>query len=286
MTPFDAVIFFSSLAGLCVLIWLLSLISTTVGNEDANEAADAAEKQNATTDFPQDAESKGLLAIPHEINAYRAERHSDDKKRGKREKITIVIIAAAAVFAAIAAVAAIVSAFIFQGQLSAMQNEQRAWLTSREIKPLSSSFVMHPPPYSPAVIDFDFANVGKEPARFVNRVVDVRFLDNAWDVPQISRNISVALKGKSCRDIPIDKEGVTVFPGDTQHVLFQLTVDGVKTTLGGGHWLMIGGCLAYQTMNETHWSDVCLILDPIDPSLFPGKTGFNTLICSTHNQAN
>jgi hypothetical protein len=184
----------------------------------------------------------------------------------------------------------IVSIFVWntiRGQLEEMRIEQRAWLAPKNITTLPD-FVMHPnPPFRKSVIDFSFANTGKEPAIYVNRVVDYRFINNAWDKDQISKKIADILKGKSCKEIGSDPEGSTVFPNETERVYFQLSEDDAQTALGGDHWLMVGGCLIYQTMKETHWSDVCRILDPIDTDLFlDRKPGFNNLVCPTHTQAN
>jgi hypothetical protein len=113
MSPLHALVFFSCFAGLAVLIWLLALVSTILTDSDT----DAGQKQRSTK------YSKGddLREIRNAIESYSESRKSQERHRGKREKLTIVALGAAAVFAAIAGFAAIWSALVFQEQLAEMR---------------------------------------------------------------------------------------------------------------------------------------------------------------------
>jgi hypothetical protein len=162
--------------------------------------------------------------------------------------------------------------------------QQRAWLAPKGINYPPDFFMQPKPPYKPAVIDFNFMNTGKEPAQFVSRAISYKFLDNAWNVAQINQRMSEILDNKTCDGISTDTNGSTVFPGDGEHMLFSLDEKDTQVVLGGGHYLMIGGCLVYRTISETHWSEVCRFLDPIDPALFPGQRGFHTGICPVRNR--
>lgn len=166
-----------------------------------------------------------------------------------------------------------------------LKTDQRAWLAPKPID-YQPEFFMHPnPPYSPAVIKFNFKNTGKEPARLITRAINYRFLDNAWDVPQINQRMNEILGNKTCDQILTDDNGSSIFPDDGQSMSFSLTEKDSQVVLQGGHYLMIGGCLVYRTISETHWTEVCQFLDPIDPNLVPGKIGFNSGVCPVHNQA-
>jgi len=113
----STVLFFACLAALAILIWILSLISMAVDNGEADEAGEAAEEQNAAINLQKRTKNQPLVAIQNVIDAYRKERRSQDRKSGKHEKITIVLIGASAIGAAVAAIFAGLSVWIFQDQL-------------------------------------------------------------------------------------------------------------------------------------------------------------------------
>jgi len=175
---------------------------------------------------------------------------------------------------------------VMQGQLDEMGLDARAWLAPKDIDRPPSFFMHRDPPYSAATIAFNFINTGKEPATLVNRLIGYKFIDNAWDRAQIGSKIGEILGNRSCKDFSANPAGDTVFPGDQQRLVFGLTADEAKIVLGGGHYLLVGGCLVYQTISEIHWTEICRILDPIDPNVSPGESGFRTIICPTHNHAN
>jgi len=114
--------FFLCLAVLAVLIWLLSLMSSVMSEDDPEDAANGTDKCRPTEESQHYTRRQhGVTAVTNAIHAYRRSRHSQERRRAKREKKTIVVLIATAIFAFIAAIAAIASAWIFEGQLTEMQ---------------------------------------------------------------------------------------------------------------------------------------------------------------------
>ncbi|MGA2894793.1 MAG: hypothetical protein ABSE22_18165 [Xanthobacteraceae bacterium] len=165
--------------------------------------------------------------------------------------------------------------------------QQRAWLAPGKLTPPPAAqfFILKYGPFTPAVIDFDLTNSGKEPAVSVNQIIDFRFIENAWSEPGLTSAVSEILGGKTCDEIPLNRKSFAVFPGDTRHVLLTLTADQTMIALSRGHYTMVAGCLVYETVNEKHWSEFCRFLDPIDPNFSPGQTGFRTGVCPIYNKA-
>src|SRR5215831_14922613 len=124
-------LFFLCLSLLAVLIWLLSLVSVVVSeNNSKGDPNGSSKERNAAAEFPDASQDQHrATAIANAIHAYRRSRDAQEGLRTKREKVTIVALFAAAIFAFFAAIAAIASAVIFNGQLSAMHEEQRAWVS-------------------------------------------------------------------------------------------------------------------------------------------------------------
>jgi Na+-transporting methylmalonyl-CoA/oxaloacetate decarboxylase gamma subunit len=152
----QALIFFSGLGGLVVLVWLLALISMAVSNDISDEAAEAEQKDDTAAELQDNPSHKGFAAIYDAINSYRRSRETQNRQQDKREKITVILVGATAVFAFFAVIAAIVSAFIFQGQLRAMESDQRPWVGAP---------VKIEPRVANGEIDFlqTFRNVGHRP---------------------------------------------------------------------------------------------------------------------------
>jgi hypothetical protein len=176
---------------------------------------------------------------------------------------------------------------VLYNQLTQMKVDQRAWLAPKNIDYPAGFAMQANGPYKPTTIGFNFTNTGKEPATLVNRVIGYKFLDNTpWDRAQVASKIDEILGNRSCKDLEANPNGDTVFPSDAQNLSFALNASEAQIVQGGGHWMMIAGCLIYRTIEATHWTEVCRFLDPIDPSVTSGPPGFRTAICPIHNQAN
>ena len=172
---FSTAIFFLCLALLAVLIWLLSLVSV-VGSEDnsKDDPNGSSKERNATSEFPDASQNQHVaIAIANAIHAYRRSRHSEEGQRAKREKATIVALFAAAIFAFVAAIAAIGSAVIFNGQLNAMHEEQRAWVSIDTPPKLSAPLTYDVNNGAQFTLLFTFNNYGHSPAQNVSTFFEV-----------------------------------------------------------------------------------------------------------------
>ena len=88
-----------------------------VGNSMAHDTAEAEEEGKTAAELKNGLQYRGFLAIGNAIDAYRKSRESQGRQQDKRENVTVILVGVTALFAVVAAVVAIVSAFIFQGQL-------------------------------------------------------------------------------------------------------------------------------------------------------------------------
>jgi hypothetical protein len=115
-------VFFLCLTALAGFIWLLSLVSSVVSEDDSEDAPHRSNERAAADKFEDPSQHQhGVAAIADAINTYSRNVYSQERHRAKREKATIVALFAAAIFAFLAAIAAIASALIFAGQLNEMQ---------------------------------------------------------------------------------------------------------------------------------------------------------------------
>jgi hypothetical protein len=113
--------FFLPLAGLAILIFLLSLLMQYSIYGNISKQGGNAEVQDPAAD-----EEEGNInqtrrdPIADAIHAYRRSRRTDEGERAQRERVTIVVLGVTAIFAFLAAAAAGYSAWIFLGQLGEM----------------------------------------------------------------------------------------------------------------------------------------------------------------------
>jgi Na+-transporting methylmalonyl-CoA/oxaloacetate decarboxylase gamma subunit len=165
---FSTAIFFLCLALLAVLIWLLSLVSIVVSEGNSKDDPNGSSKErNAAAEFPDASQDQhGAAAIANAIHAYR-------RLRAKHEKATIVALFAAAIFAFFAAIAAIASAMIFNGQLSAMHEEQRAWVSIDAPPRLSAPLTYDVNNGAQFRLLFTVNNYGHSPAQNVSTFFEV-----------------------------------------------------------------------------------------------------------------
>jgi Na+-transporting methylmalonyl-CoA/oxaloacetate decarboxylase gamma subunit len=172
---FSTAVFFLCLALLAVLIWLLSLVSVVVSEDNSKDDPNGSSKErNAAAEFPDDSQDQhGAAAIANAIHAYRRSRDAQEGLRAKREKATIVALFAAASFAFLAAIAAIASAVIFNGQLSAMHEEQRAWVSIDAPPRLSAPLTYDVNNGAQFRLLFTFNNYGHSPAQNVSTFFEV-----------------------------------------------------------------------------------------------------------------
>jgi hypothetical protein len=210
---FSTAVFFLCLAILAVLIWLLSLVSVVVSKDNSKddpngsslERNDAAEFSDASQDQHR------AVGIANAIHTYRRSRDAQEDLRAKREKATIVALSAAAIFAFFAAIAAIVSGVIFYGQLSAMHEEQRAWVSIDAPPRLSAPLTYDAKNGAQFTLRLTFNNYGHTPAQNVSTFFEV-FPGLACHIPAEC----LVVQKRVCR-VAVDgvySTSLIVFPGE------------------------------------------------------------------------
>lgn len=247
MSPLESAIFFWSIAVLIALIWFLSLISAAVSGDVANETAEAKKKRQTPYKLQQTTYNQGLVGIKNAIDAYSETHHSEDRKRAKRERITVIVLFATAVFAALAAIAAGASAWIFEGQLEEMRAEQRPWIYA-ETPIFLKAITRNIPGVWEMRIEFKLQNTGHLPAMNVTPIVQS---------PVVTFNKGDAIaeyQHESCidrNDGAWKVTGDTIFPG--QIIKHAITIgiwpkDMANAYAAINHydpWII--GCFAYLT---------------------------------------
>lgn len=188
----STVLFFACLAALAILIWILFLISMAVDNGEADEAGEAAEEQNAAIHLQKRTKNQPLVAIQNVIDAYRKERRSQDRKSGKHEKITIVLIGASAIGAAVAAIFAGLSVWIFEDQLAEMRFtdlmlsrgiltfDPNSWKINGAISGIKDPNIS---PDGLQTISFDLKNTGKNPVYIMQATYEFKVAEELPPIP-------------------------------------------------------------------------------------------------------
>lgn len=113
-------LFFVTLAGTAILIFLLSLLQHGIEGDVSKDAGNAGEEQRASNEQDRNINETGHGLVADAIHTYRRGRETDEYARAKRERVTIIALVATAVFALFAAGAAGISAWFFYGQLGEM----------------------------------------------------------------------------------------------------------------------------------------------------------------------
>jgi len=115
-------------SGIVVLIFLLSLLQYGINGGISQDDSKAGEENDASNKSEENVNQARHGPIADAIHTYRRYCHADERGRAQRERVTIVVLISTAIFAFLAAVAAGVSAWGFQGQLTAMREDRRAWI--------------------------------------------------------------------------------------------------------------------------------------------------------------
>lgn len=171
---FSTAIFFLCLGLLAVLIWLLSLVSVVVSEDSKDDPNGSSLERNAAAEFPDASQDQhGAAAIANAIHAYHRSRDAQKGQRARRERATIGALVAAAIFAFVAAIAAIDSAVSFNGQLSAMHEEQRAWVSIDAPPRVSAPLTYDVNNGAQFRLLFTFNNYGHSPAQHVSTFFEV-----------------------------------------------------------------------------------------------------------------
>jgi flagellar basal body-associated protein FliL len=200
--------FFLPIVGVVILIWLLTLLQYGVDSAIPKNTGDSREQKYATDEHKADVDEARHGSVANAIHTYRRTREADERDRAKRERVTIIVLISTAIFAFLAAVAAGASAWIFygqldtmratreesnrsasdqlkllgdqtkaiQGQLSQMQEAQRAWIELDEAKAVNLTVDHY---YISILVDFVYKNVGHSPAEDVTVYPDLVISDDS-----------------------------------------------------------------------------------------------------------
>ena len=266
----DALIFFSSLAGLVFIIWLLSLISMAVGNSMAHDTAEAEEEGKTAAELKNGLQYRGFVAIGNAIDAYRKSRESQGRQQDKRENVTVILVGVTALFAVVAAVVAIVSAFIFQGQLKEARLDSRPWISAETFTMIAPLQIADDGGATRFLIQIK--NVGKLPAvRIgVDAILLIRNVENIlekqkWYCDAIRKNL------ENERNTPsIIVPEITLFPERDRPVEiwagfrpedFRRYRDWLERIPGPAALPTMVGCVHYEFPSEEGYHFTGFILD-------------------------
>jgi hypothetical protein len=181
-----------------------------------------------------------INAITDQLKAERRQQYRHERQRAFREKIIIGVAGAAAFFAGL-------SAWIFDGQLREMRDEQRAW-----IAPGRAVLERDITENGPINITISYGNTGKTPAfhtaiiRALPQLVDA-MPDGRYDINQL-RGIT------TCGDTAFIASG-TIFPSsDSINKIFMhfktigvISHDNMRLFLNSKVAIAIYGCFSYKT---------------------------------------
>jgi hypothetical protein len=159
----QALIFFSSLAGLIVLIWLLSLVSNYVSEQFIR----AAQRQQSDSLFHRVARYAGIYGEPDRPTSYENEQ---DQKRKLDADMVLWTRAVArytkalVIVGAIGATIALGTLWVIKGQLDAQEADQRPWIKV-EVDLGGGSLLRSDSSHALTLpLDIQVKNVGKSPA--------------------------------------------------------------------------------------------------------------------------
>jgi hypothetical protein len=207
--------FATFVVGIILLIFLLSLLLSAVNSEPSEGDGEAAEGSPSQQQASKSDNERPIAAVADAIHTYRHYRRADDRRRAKRERETIVVLGLTAILALFAAGAAIWSAVVFLGQLTAMREDQRPWVSTPDAPDSDLTFSDDG---AFLRIHHSFKNWGKSPALNVTGYAEMRM--------RPSPEWAFAREHEICSGLKVRKitrpdgrkadiaEGFTIFPTD------------------------------------------------------------------------
>ena len=177
------------------------------------------------------------------------------------------INAASTVVMAFATVALFIAAILQWKTLEktdlTLRAEQRAWIAPRGITdPIPPNFINKVDKYSELLLRLE--NVGKGPAVKTNELVIATTVKKGdlFDEAVILKTIRDSLAGRECENIPVDPKGRAIYPGGTPGRVLALTDPQVAKVNAGSDFALVIGCIVYQTLEERHYTKLCMIAEP------------------------
>jgi hypothetical protein len=168
--------FFLPLIGVALVIFLLSLIQSSI-DEGMSQRAGQSDNERGRTESNDEVRIGNTCvdSIATAIGAYQDQRDSHERERARRDHKTIIVLGLTAVFALLAAAAAIYSDWIFQGQLKEMQIT--TGLTKDSFTVVQRAFI------TITELEIRRGNV----SRFINGIPESRFWMIAPKCPNLNR---------------------------------------------------------------------------------------------------
>lgn len=188
--------------GLSIVIGLLSLLSSAIDALNSSKTSNASYERSPSAD-----QQEHRHPVAAAIKSYQNQRDSDERDRSKREVITIKVLTATGGFALIAAGAAIYSAWVFQGQLTEMREDRRAWIGT-----LPSYFISDATDGQPVNVWFSYSNFGREPGLDVKESTSFDAVDTP---PNRSALLLPPMSDSFCNEHPPEHGMSVVFPNTT-----------------------------------------------------------------------
>ncbi len=157
--------------------------------------------------------------------------------------------------------------------------QSRAWIAPRGL--------VTPEKFKAAINEYTevtlrLENIGKEPAINTAEVVGTEALpiDDFRNEEVLGAIIQKMLDGRTCDSIPINPNGRAIFPGGTPAIVVGFEEEKVIKINKRTHYALVAGCFVYETMNETHRTRFCGILEPPAAS-----KDWRSDTCPIHNDA-
>ena len=138
---------------------------------------------------------------------------------------------------------------------------QRAWLAPGGIR-ITESFKndkFHE-------VFLDYTNTGNSPALAVNQVIRALAIpaQQIHKTEIVQAEILKAMDGAKCKDMNSSERGFVIYPtsaGRASAVRVAINKELVNQIIGKENYLVIAGCFAYVTFEETHHSGFCRFFD-------------------------
>jgi hypothetical protein len=255
------------------------------GSKDTQKVASSDEEK------PEEKGRGSIIITNDNRHIYSHEPQQESKKPSWVEKGTLVVLFltfCAALFAGIEAYSLASDtriAVVDAEKATVISN--RAWLAPRNII-ASPDFKMGPdPPPGSSEIFFGFENVGKGPATHTRELIRITVILVAdfQNPSALNAVFSDVTSGRDCKDVPPNPNGRTIFPGGLAGDGQNLTGQPRRNALISGYFTLAIGCLVYETMESTRWSEVCEILEPIPVPKGQWPTEWRTTLCPVRTQA-
>lgn len=253
--------FFLSLAALAILIVGLTHVSAWI-SEIQNKKEHNKHRYRNTQNRRRNSDKTSINTIAADIHSIRNELASSNKEQDRHQGIRDLFEKIGIVAAIMTAVAAIVSTWIFQGQLREMQDSDRAWVSAPDIRIINSA--VHDKSGLQFTMFLTFKNSGHSPARHT-------FF--AWHV-YFQGGVEKILETDVCGEAEKSSLVVTVFPGEPlgqgvgSHISETdlASTEAMPTRQQDTIIPMILACIAYQDSrsNEFHHTPYVFVLTSKD----------------------